>query len=212
MFDAEEMRQAIIDGDTERATRMVEVALKGGTPAVEILNTGLVPGIRKVGDLFSAGEYFLPDLIVSGEAMSASIALLEPELKKTAVKPAGKVAIGTVQGDVHDIGKNIVIMMLKGNGWIVDDLGVDVPPAAFCEAVAKGDYDILGMSTLLTMTARAAEETIRELEKAGLRKKVKVMVGGAPVTKEWADKIGADGFATDASLAVKLAANLVSRD
>ena len=116
--------------------------------------------------------------------------------------------IGTVQGDVHDIGKNIVVMMMRSNGWQVDDLGVDVSPQTFCSAVTDGDYDILGMSALLTMTTPAAEETIRELKQAGLRGRVKIMVGGAPMTREWADQIGADGYASDASEAVKVAASL----
>ena len=208
MIDYQILSDAVVEGDTDEAVRLTHEALAAGKPAREVLDLGLIPGISRVGDMFSQGEVFLPELLVSGEAMSEAIAVLEPELSRADVPPTGKLLIGTVQGDVHDIGKNIVIMMMKSNRWQVDDLGVDVSPQTFCSAVAGGHYDILGISALLTMTTPVAEETIRELKQAGLRDKVKIMVGGAPMTREWADQIGADGYASDASEAVKVAASL----
>ena len=209
MFKSEEISQAVIDGDSEMALELTKAALDSNVPAKEILDKGLIPGITKVGDLFSSGEYFLPELLVSGEAMSGAVELLGPELSKGGTPPKGRFLIGTVQGDVHEIGKNIVIMMLRGNGWEVTDLGVDVSPQSFCSAVEEGDYDIMGMSTLLTMTMPYAAETIGALKAAGLRDRVKVMVGGAPTTQEWADEVGADGLGSDAAEAVKVAASLM---
>ncbi len=178
---------------------------------MEILDEGLISGIKEVGELFGRGEYFLPELLVSGEAMLGALELLEPLLSKGETPFVGKCLIGTVQGDVHDIGKNIVIMMLKGNGWEVTDLGVDVSLEDFCSAVDKGDFQVLGMSALLTMTMSAAAKTIEALKAAGLRDKVKIMVGGAPTTQEWANEIGADAYAPDAPTAAKVAAVLVGK-
>jgi len=206
-----EISKSIIEGDPAKAKELVKAALAENIPARDILDKGLVPGIRKVGELFGTGQYFLPELIVSGKAMSQATEILEPELVKADVPPVGKYAIGTVKGDVHDIGKNIVIMMLKGNGWEVTDLGVDVPPEVFCSAVEKGDFQIVGLSALLSTTMPAAVETIEALKEAGLRDKVKIMVGGAPITKEWAAMIGADGYASDASEAVRVAEALVGK-
>ncbi len=211
MVNLNKIRKSIIKGDSDTVSKLTKEALDANVPAKEILDKGLIPGIRKVGDLFSTGEYFLPELLVSGEAMSRALELLEPVLTKADIPPAGKCLIGTAQGDMHDIGKNIVIMMLKGNGWMVTDLGVDVSPEEFCLVVEKGDFDILGISSLLTMTMSAAAKTIDALKTAGLRDKVKVMVGGAPVTQEWADKIGADGYAADAPMAARVAATIVGK-
>ncbi len=211
MVNLNKIRKSIIKGDSDTVSKLTREALDANVPAKEILDKGLIPGIRKVGDLFSTGEYFLPELLVSGEAMSRALELLEPVLTKADIPPAGKYLIGTAQGDMHDIGKNIVIMMLKGNGWMVTDLGVDVSPEEFCLVVEKGDFDILGISSLLTMTMSAAAKTIDALKTAGLRDKVKVMVGGAPVTQEWADKIGADGYAIDAPMATRVAATIVGK-
>ena len=209
MVNLNEVSNAVIEGDEGATLALVKKALGEGIPARKVLDEGLIPGIHKVGDLFESGEYFLPELLVSGEAMSKAVELLEPVLSKSNVPSAGKYLIGTVQGDVHDIGKNITIMMLKANGWEVTDLGVDISPKEFCSAVEKGDCQILGMSALLTMTMPAAAETIEALKGAGLRDKVKIMVGGAPTTQEWANEIGADGYAPDAPSAVKVAAALV---
>lgn len=211
MVNLNEISKGIIEGDSDAVLELTKAALDANVPAKEILDNGLIPGLRKVGDLFETGEYFLPELLVSGEAASRAVELLEPLLSKGDTPPAGKYLIGTVQGDVHDLGKNIVIMMLKGNGWEVTDLGVDVSPEEFCSVVDKGDFDILGMSSLLTMTMPSTAKTIDALKTAGLRDRVKVMVGGAPITKEWADKIGADGYAPDASATVKIAVALVRK-
>jgi len=211
MVSLDKLSKSIIEGASDKASALTKAALGAGIPAKEILDNGLIPGIRKAGDLFEKGEYFLPELLVAGDAMLGALELLEPVLSKSDTLPTGKFLIGTVQGDVHDIGKNIVIMMLKGNRWEVTDLGVDVPPEDFCTAVEQGEFDILGLSALLTMTMPSAAKTIDALKAAGLRDKVKVMVGGAPVTQDWAAKIGADGYGPDAPTAVKVAAALVGR-
>ncbi|MBA7513029.1 Methionine synthase [subsurface metagenome] len=211
MFNLNEISKAIVEGNRDVVLELTRAALGANVPAKEILDNGLVPGLMEVGNLFEAGEYFLPELLVSGEAASGAVGLLEPVLSKADTPAAGKYLIGTVQGDVHDVGKNIVIMMLKGNGWQVTDLGVDVSPEEFCSAVGKGDFDILGMSSLLTTTMPDTVKTIETLKTAGLRDKVKIMVGGAPITQEWADKIGADGYAPDASAAVKVAMAIVGK-
>ncbi|MFQ5997455.1 MAG: B12-binding domain-containing protein [Dehalococcoidales bacterium] len=211
MVNLDELSKAIINGDTDTAFELTKKALDASVPAGEILDKGLIPGLREVGDLFEKGEFFLPELIVSGDAVSQALELLEPILSKEKESHMGKYLIGTVQGDVHDLGKNIVIMMLRGNGWEVTDLGVDVSPEDFCSAVDKGDFQILGMSSLLTMTMPNAARTIEALKAAGLRDKVKVMVGGAPTTAEWAEKIGADAHAKDGPVAAKVAAALVGR-
>jgi len=203
------MGESVVTGDATKAQELTRAALDANVPVKEILDKGLIPGIKSVGDRFESGEYFLPELLLGGEAMLAALEILEPILSQGNISSMGKCLVGTVGGDVHNIGKDIVIMMLKANGWQVTDLGVDVSPEKFCSAVDKGDFDILGMSALLTMTMSSAAKTIEALKDAGLRDKVKVMVGGAPTTPEWAKNIGADGHAYDASAAVKLAVSLV---
>jgi len=209
MADFSKISKAIVDGDEDVAVELTEKALQEKVEAKQILDEGLIPGIEKVGELFGAGEYFLPELLVSGEAMSRAIEVLEPFLTKSGMPAKGKIAMGTVQGDVHNIGKDIVIMMLKGRGWDVTDLGVDVDPETFCSVVRDGDYQILGLSSLLTMTMPDTVKTIEALKAAGLRDKIKIMVGGAPTTQEWANEIGADGYAKNASEVAKLAATLI---
>jgi len=211
MADFSKLSKAIVDGDEDIAVELTQKALNENIEAKQILDKGLIPGIEKVGELFGAGEYFLPELLVSGEAMSRAIEVLEPFLTKSGIPAKGKIAMGTVQGDVHNIGKDIVIMMLKGRGWDVTDLGVDVDPETFCSVVRDGDYQILGLSSLLTMTMPDTVKTIEALKAAGLRDKIKIMVGGAPTTQEWADKIGADGYAKNASEVAKLAATLIGK-
>ena len=211
MVDFSKISESVVTGDTNTVKEMIKAAIDDNVAAKEILDKGLIPGINKVGELFEAGEYYLPELLVGGEAMLAALEILEPLLSRGDTKSVGKCLIGTVQGDVHNIGKDIVIMMLKANGWQVTDLGIDVPPEKFCSAVDEGDFDILGMSSLLTMTMPSAAKTIEALKAAGLRDKVKVVVGGAPTTPEWATNIGADGHAYDAAAAVKLAVSLVGK-
>ena len=211
MVHFEELNRAVIDGDSEVAVKLTEQAIGDGVSAAEILDRGLIPGLRQVGDLFADGEYFLPELIVSGEAVITALELVEPLLVKEGAPPMGKYLIGTVQGDVHDLGKNIVVMMLRGNGWEVTDLGVDISPEEFCAAVKTGDYQVLGMSSLLTMTMPNAARTIEALTEAGLRDKIKIMVGGAPVTREWVEQIGADAYAKDGPSTSQAASALLGK-
>ncbi|MFC1860560.1 B12-binding domain-containing protein [Chloroflexota bacterium] len=207
----DEINRGIIEGEGDIVIGLVKKALDDGTPAKGILDKGIIPGLRQVGALFEKGEYYLPELVVSGQAATKALEFLQPILERSGTASKGKFAIGTVQGDIHDIGKNIVIMMLKGNGWEVIDLGGDVPPEDFCSAVAEGDFQILGLSSLLTMSMPSTVRTIEALEAAGLRGKVKIIVGGAPTTKQWADAIGADGWADDAPNAVEVATTLIGK-
>ena len=211
MVDFKELSKAVVEGETELTVNLTRRALDDGIAAKVVLDEGIIPGLKKTGELFENGEYFLPELLISGEAASGALELLEPVLSAGNVPSQGKVAIGTVEGDIHNIGKNIVIMMLKGNGWEVTDLGVDVSAEEFCSAVKKGDFQILALSALLTMTMPNTVKTIESLKSAGLRGKIKIMVGGAPTTQEWADKIGADGYADDAPGAVRVAAALIAK-
>lgn len=205
----EQIRKSVIEGNRNEVDRLTEQAIQDGISAVVILDEGLIPGIRVVGQRFSEGEYYLPELLVSGKAMRSAVQQLEPLLSTGSGSCTGKFLIGTVKGDIHDIGKNIVAMMLKGNRWDVTDLGVDVPPEKVCDAIKGGDYDIFGMSTLLTLTMPAAYETVEAIKEAGLRDKIKIMIGGAPITQEFADKIGADEYAQDVWEAVEKAQRLV---
>jgi len=209
-IDLLNLRKAIIEGDARNTVELTKAAIKEEISANDILHKGLVPGIREIGELFGKGECYLPELIVSGKAMEAAIEQLEPLFGKGESFDTGRFLIGTVKGDVHDIGKKIVTMMLKGNRWKVTDLGVDISPEQFCKAVRDGNYNILGMSALLTTTMPNAASTIRSLEDARLRNKIKVIVGGAPVTQEFADKIGADAYGKDAWDAVIKAEKLLS--
>ena len=209
-IDLLNLRKAIIEGDARKTVALTKAAIKGEISANDILHKALVPGIREIGELFGKGECYLPELIVSGKAMEAAIEQLEPLFGNGESFDTGRFLIGTVKGDVHDIGKKIVTMMLKGNRWKVTDLGVDISPEQFCKAVRDGNYNILGMSALLTTTMPNAASTIRSLEDAGLRNKIKVIVGGAPVTQEFADKIGADAYGKDAWDAVIKAEKLLS--
>ncbi len=206
-----EIGDSVVNGDVSKAAELARKALNANMSAKKIMYEGLVPAMKKVGELFEKGEYYFPELLLAGEAMKAALEHLSPALIKGEIASAGKYAIGTVQGDVHDIGKNIVIMMLKANGWEVTDLGVNVFPKDFCSAVKYGDFQILGMSSLLTLTMPHMTETIEALKEAGLRDKVKIMIGGAPVTQEFADRIGADAYCRDAVEAVNKAEKLASR-
>jgi 5-methyltetrahydrofolate--homocysteine methyltransferase len=211
MFDFVELINSVAEGQVSRAEELTRKALDAQTPAKEILDSGLLPAMDRVGSSFQKSEIYLPELLMAGDAMKASITLLRPELSKKGASYTGKYAIGTVQGDLHDIGKNIVILMLEGNGWEVTDLGIDVTPENFCEAVREGDFDIIGLSALLTFTMPKMADTVSVLKESGVRDRVKVMIGGAPVNQSFADRIGADAFAGDAVEAVAIAKSLLSK-
>ena len=205
------MRQSIIDGEVDQATALAKQALAQGIDPLDAINTGFVPGVNYVGDQFAQGEMFLPDLVLAGEAMKAAVAVLEPEMQKRGSQRQvlGKVVLGTVKGDIHEIGKTLVATMLSASGFQVYDLGVDVPIEAFVAKARDVDADIVGVSALLTTTMTGQRSVIEALDDMGLRPKVKVMVGGAPVTRSWAEEIGADGYSEDAIGAVTLAKRLV---
>ena len=204
-----EIHAAVMEGDSETVQEKVRAAMSAGLPANSILNEGMIAAMTEVGKLFEEGEYFVPEMLISARAMQAGLALLKPALKEADVKSAGKVIIGTVKGDLHDIGKNLVAMMLEGAGFEIIDLGTDVAPENFAAAVREHQAQIVAMSALLTTTMPSMTTTINALKAAGVREQVKVMVGGAPVTEDYAQKIGADGFAADASRAVAVAKSLV---
>jgi corrinoid protein of di/trimethylamine methyltransferase len=207
----EEMTKAVIAGIPEEASELANEALRLGIDPLAAIDQGLKPGMDVIGESFTKGEAFIPDLVLAGEAMKAAIAVLEPELvkRKQQRQVVGRVVIGTVQGDIHEIGKTLVTTMLTANGFEVHDLGVDVSPQRFIDAVREVNADVVGMSALLTTTMINQEVVIHTLEEAGLRDQVKVMVGGAPVSQNWAEEIGADGYAEDALSAVALAFRLI---
>jgi 5-methyltetrahydrofolate--homocysteine methyltransferase len=208
-MELKDIYQNVIDGQAAEVESGVETALAAGIGAEEILNKALIAAMNEVGQRFEAGDFFVPEMLIAARAMQSGLKYLKPYLAKADVKTVGKVAIGTVKGDLHDIGKNLVAMMLEGAGFEIVDLGVDVTPEAFVNAVKNG-VQIIGMSALLTTTMTSMESTIQALKAAGLRDKVKVMIGGAPVTQEYANKIGADAFAPDASSATRVARQLVA--
>lgn len=201
--------QAVLDGDMDRVLKSVQVALNDGLPASDILQNALIAAMEENGRLFELGERYVPEMLVSARAMKKGLSILEPLLVDSNVEPIGKVVIGTVKGDHHDIGKNLVAMMLEGSGFKIVDLGIDVSPEQFVAAL-QNDVDILGLSALLTTTMPSMEKTITAIEEAGLRERVKVMVGGAPITLEYSKRVSADGYASDASQAVTLAKSLLS--
>jgi len=207
-----QLTTAIVEGETEQVVELTRQALAAGFEPMAIIDQGLVPGMDIVGEKFSSGEYFLPNLIISANGMQDAMKLLEPELsaRQQERKSAGKVVIGTVHGDIHEIGKSLVATMLSANGFQVYDLGVDVPVAAFLAKIRETNANLLGLSALLTTTMVVQRDIIAALKQEGLRKQVKVMVGGAPVTRSWANEIGADGYAEDAIGAVAVAKQLAS--
>jgi len=199
-----EMAQTIIDGDPEAAEALAKRVLAEGIDPLDAINKGFVVGVNKVGDAFGCGDAFLPDLVLAGEAMKAVVAVLDPELARrgTQRQTLGNVVVGTVKGDIHDIGKTLVATMLSASGFQVYDLGVDVPPERFAAKAREVSAAIVGVSALLTTTMVNQKSVIEALDDIGLRPKVKVMVGGAPVTRSWAQQIGADGYSEDAIGAV----------
>jgi 5-methyltetrahydrofolate--homocysteine methyltransferase len=205
------MRQAVIDGDPAAATKLAEDALAAGVAPLDAIEQGFVPGLSWVGEQFGAGELFLPDMMLAARAMQRAVAVLEPEMQRrsTVRAVAGRVVIGTVKGDIHEIGKNLVAMMLSTQGFEVHDLGVDVAPERFVAAAREHDADIVGVSALLTTTMAGQRTVVEALAEAGLRPRVKVMVGGAPASAQWATEIGADGYSEDAIGAVALARTLL---
>ena len=200
----QELYDAILNGNRDVAKAKVEQALGEGTDPGEVLDA-MVSAMGEVGRLFEEGEYFVPEMLIAARAMKTGMEILKPQLVDADIQPAGKIVAGTVKGDLHDIGKNLVCMMLEGAGFQVVDLGADVSPEAFVGAVRDHQPDFIAMSALLTTTMPNMQTTIEALKAAGLRDQVKVLVGGAPITDDYAAKIGADGYAPDASRAVKLA-------
>jgi len=201
--------EAVLDGNAPAAQAGVKAAIAEGIPAETILKRGLIDAMAEVGRLFEENEYFVPEMLVSARAMQSGLSLLKPLLADAGAASAGKVVIGTVKGDLHDIGKNLVAMMLEGAGFEVIDLGTDVTPEKFVKAVVENKAQVIGMSALLTTTMGSMGTTIKALVEAGLRDKVKVMIGGAPVTDGFAKQVGADGYSPDASSAVRLARSLI---
>ena len=203
MATLDELREAIVDGQAKVAVAKVTEALAEGTDAGTVLREGLIAGMAQVGKLYEDGEVFVPEMLVAARAMTAALAVLKPRLVEQGVASSGKVAIGTTEGDLHDIGKNLVAMMLEGSGYEIVDLGVDVPAAKFVQAIRDG-ANVVAMSALLTTTMTNMQTTIEAIKAAGLRDHVRIVVGGAPITKSYADEIGADGYAEDASGAVRM--------
>ena len=200
---------AILEGDQRAAAVHVQAAIDAGVDPAEILNDGMVAAMSEVGRLYEAGEFYVPEMLIAARAMQASMVLLKPKLIQSNVKSAGKVVIGTVKGDLHDIGKNLVALMLEGAGFEIVDLGSDVAPDKFVEAVRSEKRCLVALSALLTTTMPSMKTIIDAIREAGLRQNVKIMVGGAPVTETFALQVGADGYASDASKAVTLAHQLV---
>ncbi len=200
----------LLSGDADQLAVQVKAALDASTPAKEILNGALIPGMDIVGERMESGEMFIPEVLMSAQAMSSVVEILKPLLAEGDITSAGKVVIGTVQGDLHDIGKNLVSMMFESAGFDVIDLGVDVSPEMFMEAVTENDANFIALSALLTTTMDVMRRTISIIEEKGLRDKVKILVGGAPVNQSFADEIGADGYAADAGSASKLAKSMIN--
>ncbi|MBQ3078371.1 MAG: corrinoid protein [Clostridia bacterium] len=209
MADMLAIAKAVENGRKKVVDQLVREALSEGVTAETILNEGLVVGMTNLGEMFKNGEVYVPEVLIAARAMKAGTEILKPLLASENVQSLGTVAIGTVQGDLHDIGKNLVGMMLEGNGFTVIDLGVDVTPEKFVEAVKNGAQAI-GMSALLTTTMPMMAQVIELLKAEGLRDQVKVLIGGAPITQEYADQIGADGYSTDAASAAELAKKLIA--
>ena len=202
--------RAVESGDDKQVVKLVKEALSNDTPPINILENGLVPGIQALGKLFKDGQVYLPEVLISTRAMNRGVEELKPHLAGTNIYNKGTVALGTVEGDLHDIGKNLVKLMLTCNSFNVIDMGVDISADSFVSATREHNVDIIAMSSLLTITMTYMPEVVEALEKAGLRHKVKIMIGGAPITREFADSIGAEGFAEDCASAVDEATRLMA--
>src|SRR4030042_435007 len=211
MIDKEKFYTILSQGKMDEMKKLTQEALDADEPADTILKEGLIPAMDRVGVKFKSCEIFIPEVLIAARAMHAAMAILKPILSKSNTTLAAKIIIGTVKGDLHDIGKNLVIMMLEGGGFEVIDLGVDIPVAKFMEAIKQHQPQVVGMSALLPTTMREMKNTIQAIEGAGLRKQVKAIIGGAPVTERFAKEIGADGYAPDAASAVDLVKSLIKK-
>lgn len=210
MVDLEDLAQSVIAGDVAKSTQLTKKALEAGVAPLDIINKGLIAGMEVVGERFKKGDMFVPEVLVAARAMNAGLDLIRPLLAESDIRGLGTVVIGTVKGDLHDIGKNLVAMMMESGGFKVINLGVDVPVEKFVEAVRTHKPQIVGMSALLTTTMLVMRDVIAALKESGLREGVKVMIGGAPVTADYAKEIGADGYAPDAVSATDLAKQFVA--
>ncbi len=209
MADFNKLADAIFKGDVAEVVATTKVLLNDGATPLEIVNDGLLAGMNIVGPKFKAGEMFVPEVMMSARALGEGMRIVKPMLSASDAVSVGTVVIGTVAGDLHDIGKNLVVMILKSGGFNVIDLGIDVPPEKFVEAVKEHNPQVVGMSALLTTTMAAMKQTLDAMTEAGVREQVKVIIGGAPVTQKYADEIGANGYASDAILAKELCAELI---
>jgi len=209
MVNLKDIAESIIAGKAPRVKELVQQAVNDGVPSGKILNEGLIAGMDVVGTKFRANEFYIPEVLVAAKAMKTGMEILKPLLSQTGVKPVARFAIGTVKGDLHDIGKNLVSMMMEGAGFEVIDIGIDVSPERFIEIIKEKQPQIIGMSALLTTTMPAMKSAIETISKSGVREKVKILVGGAPITQEFSQSIGADGYAGDAASAVAKAKELI---
>jgi 5-methyltetrahydrofolate--homocysteine methyltransferase len=210
MQDFKPLYDAILNGDAKNAKLITEQALAAATDPMSLVQEGMVPAMAEVGKRFECNEYFVPELLLSARAMKAALELMRPLLLAGGARSAGRVVIGTVRGDLHDIGKNLVSVMLEGSGYEVTDLGVNVPPEQFVAAVKAQSPQIIALSALLTTTMRAMKETVEALQQAGVRQQVKVLVGGAPITQRFATEIGADGYSESAANVAELARQVLA--
>lgn len=210
MPDFESLNEAIIQGNIQRVKELTQRMIDSNVEPVSIINEGLIPGMGVVGTRFKAGDMYVPEVMMSARAMSSGVALVKPLIAESDMPTSGKVAVGTVKGDLHDIGKNLVIMMMESSGFKVIDLGIDIGAEAFVKVVKEQQVEIIGMSALLTTTMLSMKDTIEALKEAGLRDQVKIIIGGAPVTRDFAEKIGADGYAPDAGSAADLCKKLLA--
>ena len=211
MVDSEKFYEALSQGKMDEAKKLTQDALDGGEPPEKVLKEGLIAAMDRIGVKFKNGEIYIPEVLISARAMHAGMAILKPALSQSGGAMAAKVVVGTVKGDLHDIGKNLVVMMLEGGGFEVVDLGIDVPAEKFIEAIRTHEPQVVGMSALLTTTMREMKTTLQAFEGANVRKQVKVIIGGAPVTEKYAKEIGADGYAPDAASAVDIVKSLVAK-
>jgi len=209
MVDSEKFHEALSQGKRDEAERLTQAALEAGEPPERILKEGLIAAMERIGVKFKNGEIYIPEVLIAARAMHAGMAILKPALSQSGGAMAAKVVVGTVKGDLHDIGKNLVAMMLEGGGFEVIDLGIDVPAEKFIEAIRTHEPQVVGLSALLTTTMREMKTTLQAFEGANVRKQVKVIIGGAPVTEKYAKEIGADGYAPDAASAVDIVKSLL---